>query len=62
LDDTGTWRGEQARALCGTRHGLQGPIDDAFMERFVMVKATGKPINEKVGAWIAAEQAHAMDH
>ena len=31
------------------RHGLQGPIDDAFMDSFLMVKPTGKPINEKVG-------------
>ena len=34
------------------RHGLQGPIDDAFMDSFVMVKPTGKPMNEKVGAWV----------
>ncbi len=27
----------------GKRHGLQGPIDDAFMEAFVVVKATGAP-------------------
>ncbi|MHB8520181.1 MAG: prolyl oligopeptidase family serine peptidase [Limisphaerales bacterium] len=44
------------------RHELQGPIDDAFMDRFVMVSPTGKPSNEKVGAWVAAEEAHAIDH
>jgi hypothetical protein len=44
------------------RHGLQGPIDDAFMDRFVMLRPTGKPINEKVGAWAKAEMEHAIDH
>ena len=44
------------------RHGLQGPIDDAFMDSFLMVTPTGKPMNEKVSRWAAAEQAHAMDH
>jgi hypothetical protein len=44
------------------RHALQGPIDDAFMDSFLMVRPTGKPWNEKVGAWAAAEMAHAIDH
>ena len=43
-------------------HGLQGPIDDAFMDSFLMVRPTGQPLNEKVGAWAAAEQAHAIEH
>ncbi len=44
------------------RHGLQGPIDDAFMESFIMVRPTGQPLNEKVGAWSGAEMTHAIDH
>jgi pimeloyl-ACP methyl ester carboxylesterase len=44
------------------RHGLQGPIDDAFMSRFLLVRPTGKPLNEKVGAWAAGELAHAVEH
>jgi pimeloyl-ACP methyl ester carboxylesterase len=44
------------------RHGLQGPIDDAFMSRFLMVRPTGKPLNEKVGQWVAGELAHALKH
>jgi hypothetical protein len=44
------------------RHGLQGPIDDAFMDRFVMVRPTGTALNEKVGHWADAEQRHAVDH
>jgi len=43
------------------RHGLQGPIDDAFMDSFVMVKPTGVPMNEKTGSWAASEMAHAID-
>ena len=39
------------------RHGLQGPIDDAFMDSFLMVHPTGQPLNEKVGTWAAAEEA-----
>ncbi len=44
------------------QHGLQGPIDDAFMDSFLMVRPTGQPLNEKVGAWTKAEMAHAVDH
>ena len=43
-------------------HGLQGPIDDAFMRRFLMVKPTGKPLNPKVGDWAAGEMKHAVEH
>jgi hypothetical protein len=44
------------------RHGLQGPIDDAFMDSFLMVRPTGRPLHEKVGAWADAERKHALDH
>jgi hypothetical protein len=44
------------------RHGLQGPIDDAFTDSFLMVRPTGKALNEKVGAWVATELAHATNH
>jgi hypothetical protein len=40
--------------------GLQGPIDDAFMDRFVMVRPTGKPLNAKVGSWARDEMNHAV--
>ena len=29
------------------RHGLQGPIDDAFMDSFMMVRPTGPALNER---------------
>jgi pimeloyl-ACP methyl ester carboxylesterase len=44
------------------RHGLQGPIDDAFMDSFLMVRPTGQAFNAKVGDWTAAEMGHAVDH
>ncbi len=44
------------------RHGLQGPIDDAFMDSFLMVRPTGKPLNDKVGDWARKEMVHAVEH
>jgi len=60
----GQWRVGMAPASGEFRktHGLQGPIDDAFMDRFTIVRPTGKPLNEKVGAWTASEMSHAIDH
>jgi hypothetical protein len=44
------------------RHGLQGPIDDAFMDSFLMVRPTGTPFNDNVGRWADAEMKHAVEH
>jgi dienelactone hydrolase len=44
----------------GKIHGLQGPIDDAFMSSFVFVRPTGKAMNEKVAAWSTSELNHAV--
>lgn len=63
LKSDGKW------ALAGTatrapalvkRHGLQGPIDDAFMDAFVFVMPTGAPINDAAGKWVADESARAL--
>ena len=43
-------------------HGLQGPIDDAFMDSFVMVRPTGTPLNAKTDAWVKKEMNHAIVH
>lgn len=44
------------------RHGLQGPIDDAFMDGFVFVTPTGTPRSPAVGKWAAeAEQRAIVD-
>ena len=42
------------------KHGLQGPIDDAFMGSFMFVKPTGTPLNEKVGQWVQSELKHGI--
>lgn len=44
------------------RHNLQGPIDDAFMDSFVMVRPTGQPLNAVVGQWAKTELAEAAFH
>lgn len=43
----GTWRPASAREKgLRKRHGLQGPIDDAFLEPFLAVRPTGTPWNK----------------
>ncbi|MFO0892036.1 MAG: prolyl oligopeptidase family serine peptidase [Isosphaeraceae bacterium] len=44
------------------RHGLQGPIDDAFMDSFLMVRPTGKSRHERIGKWVDGELSHAIEH
>jgi hypothetical protein len=61
----GKWRlgpDPAAETALRKRHDLQGPIDDAFMDSFLMVRPTGQAWNEKVGAWAAAELGHATNH
>jgi hypothetical protein len=41
-------------------HGLQGPIDDAFLDSFVFVTPTGTPLVPAVAGWVAAEQKRAI--
>jgi pimeloyl-ACP methyl ester carboxylesterase len=50
------WRGPSPRKM----PGMSGPVMDAFMEPFLFVRPTGKPLNDKLGAWTAAELAHAV--
>jgi len=58
--DAGKWAFGPLPDVLRKRHALQGPIDDAFLDSFIMVKPTGKPLNEKVGDWAAKEMAHAV--
>jgi predicted peptidase len=44
------------------KHGLQGPIDDAFMDSFLFVQPTGTAMNPKVDAWAKGELEHAITH
>jgi hypothetical protein len=41
-------------------HGLQGPIDDAFLDKFVMVRPTGQPLSDRIAAWAKDEMEHAI--
>ena len=43
------------------RHGLQGPIDDAFMDSFLMVQPSGTPMSEALGAWTERERKFAVE-
>jgi len=47
----GQWGRAQARPGLAKRHGLQGPIDDAFMESFLCVRPTGKAANQDAHAY-----------
>ena len=59
----GVWQtGPEAGDGLRKRHGLQGPIDDAFMDSFLMVLPSGTPINDRVGGWVAGESARAIEH
>lgn len=40
------------------RPGLQGPIDDAFLSRFVVVPPSQKPAQEKLARWLDFELDH----
>ncbi len=56
------WRGVKEYSNSGLRkkHGLQGPIDDVFMDRFIIVKGSGAPLNAEVGSWVKKEQNQAI--
>ena len=54
--------GEPQANTLTKRHGLQGPIDDAFMDSFMMVRPTGQAFHERTENWVDSELTHAMDH
>ncbi len=62
-DESGAWRVSEAapaREGLAKRHGLQGPIDDAFMDSFLFVAPGGKPQHDRHGEWVHAERTRAM--
>ena len=50
-----TWRPGAAAPVLRKKPGLTGPVDDAFMDSFLFVRPTGKPLNAEVGAWVESE-------
>jgi dienelactone hydrolase len=43
------------------KHGLQGPIDDAFMDSFLIVRPTGSAVNDEVQRWVNGELTRATN-
>ncbi len=59
----GTWRGGSPPSNTPRkRHGLQGPVDDAFMDSFVFVLPTGQGAHPRVNEWVQAESQRAIEH
>jgi dienelactone hydrolase len=57
--DGKTWKlGSNSTDGLRKRHDLQGPIDDAFMDSFVVVRPTGTAQHEAVGKWTLSELQH----
>lgn len=58
------WRlarpGELEQGLA-KRPGLQGPIDDVFLEPFLVVTPTGRSNHARVQSWVDSELAHFQD-
>src|SRR6185436_11638004 len=43
---SGKWTAAAKSTALRKTHGLQGPIDDAFVDSFVAVRGTGQPWND----------------
>lgn len=57
----GEWTARAARQSgLSKRHGLQGPIDDAFLSTFLFVKPTGAGLSPEADAWVTAEFERAV--
>ncbi|MBY0504570.1 MAG: prolyl oligopeptidase family serine peptidase [Bryobacteraceae bacterium] len=54
------WVAGPAKPGLAKRPGLQGPIDDAFLNRFLFVRPTGQPRDPQLAAWAAAEMDRAI--
>lgn len=60
----GAWFPVDAEPSAGhvKRPGLQGPIDDAFLSRFIAVRPTGKAMHPETDAWVRSELGHFAEH
>ena len=57
-----SWQVAGADESLRKRPGLQGPIDDAFMDSFLFVLPSGKSSDPVLQNWLDAESIHAMLH
>src|SRR5262245_60331507 len=55
-----TWKVADLPPGLRKAHGLQGPIDDAFMDRFVIVRPTGTALTEAAGKWAREQVDYAI--
>lgn len=55
-----TWSAHSETAGLAKRHGLQGPIDDAFLDAFLFVTPSGPPLNSAVEKWVGSELPRAV--
>ncbi|WP_435020248.1 prolyl oligopeptidase family serine peptidase [Tundrisphaera sp. TA3] len=62
VKENGTWKAARPAPGLRKRHDLQGPIDDAFMDSFLVVRPSGKAKSSQVDAWAKAEADHAVEH
>ncbi|QDV43180.1 alpha/beta hydrolase fold protein [Stieleria neptunia] len=59
----GRWQTDEInQADLRKRPGLQGPIDDAFMDSFLFVLPSNESDDPALQAWVAAEAEHAQLH
>ncbi len=58
--ENGKWTSSADSAAPAKRPGLCGPVDHAFMSKFLFVRPTGKPLNEALGKWTQSEMDHAI--
>jgi len=56
------WTVTNSPVVAGLRkvHGLQGPIDDAFLDSFIFVTPTGTPLAPGIANWVSSEQQRAI--
>jgi pimeloyl-ACP methyl ester carboxylesterase len=62
-DDENRWQigaRELSKNELRKRPGLQGPIDDAFMDSFIFVRPTGTSSRSTVNRWVQAEMDRAI--
>ena len=53
--ENGKWVRGKAMTVLAKKHNLQGPVDDAFMSAFVVVKPSGTSKNAMFDKWSKAE-------
>lgn len=58
----GKWLAREAAGEPGLhkRHGLQGPVDDAFLSSFIFVRPTGTAMAPGTAGWVKSEQERAI--